>query len=153
MDETQYKATAGKTFLYFIIYTLVSQSIFISIIKFVIPYIYIELLETAVNSGHIKFWISFIIGMVLFAITIPLLRKLIIKLHPSGILSSNNALLYLSLVYLLSSIFLPMINFEYDYSLINALAPLVFIYYLSLFFYFKHKSKTIEVINYDNKNV
>ena len=91
--------------------------------------------------------------MVLFAITIPLLRKLIIKLHPSGILSSNNALLYLSLVYLLSSIFLPMINFEYDYSLINALAPLVFIYYLSLFFYFKHKSKTIEVINYDNKNV
>ena len=73
-------------------------------------------------------------------------------MNPPGILSANNALLYLSLTYLLGVIFIPIIKPEYGL-LDIVVNSLIFIYYFLLFFYFKHKSKTIEVINYDNKNV
>ena len=154
MDETQYKATAGKTFLYLMIYRFVSGNVSNIIDLIVIPYIYDVLYSMFddVDLVNAWLWCSFIICMILFATVIPLVRRLIIKIHPSGVFSANNALLYLSLTYLLGVIFIPITDPEYG--LLDVVVnSLVFIYYLSLFFYFKHKSKTIEVINYDNKNV
>lgn len=154
MDETQYKATAGKTFLYLMIYRFVSGNVSNIIDLIVIPYIYDVLYSMFddVDLVNAWLWCSFIICMILFATVIPLVRRLIIKIHPSGVFSANNALLYLSLTYLLGVIFIPITDPEYG--LLDVVVnSLVFIYYLSLFFYFKHKSKTIEVINYNNKNV
>ncbi len=154
MNETQYKATAGKTFLYLMIYRFVSGNVSNIIDLIVIPYIYDVLYSMFddVDLVNAWLWCSFMICMILFATVIPLVRRLIIKMNPPGIFSANNALLYLSLTYLLGVIFIPIINPEYG--LLDVVVnSLVFIYYLSLFFYFKHKSKTIEVINYDNKNV
>lgn len=154
MDETQYKATAGKTFLYLMIYRFVSGNVSNIIDWIIIPYIHdvLSSMFDDVDLVNAWLWCSFIICMILFATVIPLVRRLIIKIHPPGVFSANNALLYLSLTYLLGVIFIPITDPEYDL-LDFVVNSLVFIYYLSLFFYFKHKSKTIEVINYDNKNV
>ncbi len=154
MDETQYKATAGKTFLYLMIYRFVSRNVSNIIDWIVIPYIHdvLSSMFDDVDLVNAWLWCSFMICMTLFATVIPLVRRLIIKINPPGIFSANNALLYLSLTYLLGVIFIPIINPEYGI-LDVVVNSLIFIYYLLLFFYFKHKSKTIEVINYDNKNV
>ena len=154
MDETQYKATAGKTFLYLMIYRFVSENVSNIIDWIIIPYIHdvLSSMFDDVDLVNAWLWCSFMICMTLFATVIPLVRRLIIKINPPGIFSANNALLYLSLTYLLGVIFIPIINPEYGI-LDVVVNSLIFIYYLLLFFYFKHKSKTIEVINYDNKNV
>ena len=96
MDETQYKATAGKTFLYLMIYRFVSGNVSNIIDWIIIPYIHdvLSSMFDDVDLVNAWLWCSFIICMILFATVIPLVRRLIIKIHPPGVFSAIRCHIY-----------------------------------------------------------
>ena len=146
MVETKYEATPLKTFLCFVIY-IVSNIIISSFITNIFQLIMFGLMYIEEYISNYAFF-NFLTLLTNFFdiassfIIIPLIRKLLIKLSPSLTASSTNALLYISLSYLLS-VFI---------SLLFIANLIMCAFYLALYFYYKFMKKSSVLTVGSNNN-
>ena len=136
MVESRYVATPVKTFLCFVIY-IVSNIVISSFITSFFQLIMFCLMYTEEyisNYVFFNFWtlLTHFFYIAPSFIIIPLVRKLLIKLFPSLTASATNALLYISLSYLLS-VFI---------SLLFIANLIMCAFYLALYFYYKFIKKS-----------
>ena len=146
MVETKYEATPLKTFLCFVIY-IVSNIVISSFITSFFQLIMFCLMYTEEYISNYAFFnfctlLTHFFYIAPSFIIIPLVRKLLIKLSPSLTASATNALLYISLSYLLS-VFI---------SLLFIANLIMCAFYLALYFYYKFIKKSSGVTVGSNNN-
>ena len=160
MEKEKYKATFLKTFLCFMIYKVITV-IITRITRYVQITMTIELV-TSTDKSHAVFLdntirIVALIYIVLNFITIPLIRKFLIKSYPSLTVSATNAILYVSLTFLVGLFVLlnyPRSIYPNEIILERVSNIIMLLYNLLLYVYYKNKLKSSKVTeSNDNEGV
>lgn len=160
MEQTKYKATFLKTFLCFMIYKVITV-IITRITRYVQITMTVELVMTTDESRAFfldnMIRIVALIYIVLLFISIPLIRKLLIKVFPSLTVSATNAILYVSLTFLVGLFVLlkyPRSIYPNEIILDRVSSIIMLLYNLLLYGYYKNKLKSNKVTEpNDNEGV
>jgi len=142
MEKNTYKASPGKTFIFFMIYLLVSDVIGMLIV-FLLSLEYLKLKTWAeyMDAAHVMVMFTlYLIMLVLFIIPllllIPYIRKLIIDMDIDNTPSANNAILWMGITRLVLGIMSAHVYSNwYTYSI----HYILFVYFMTIYFHYKSK--------------
>ena len=142
MEKNTYKASPGKTFIFFMIYLLVSDVIGMLIV-FLLSLEYLKLTTWAeyMDTAHVMVMFTlYLIMLVLFIIPllllIPYIRKLIIDMDIDNTPSANNAILWMGIIRLVLGIMSAHVYSNwYTYSI----HYILFVYFMIIYFHYKSK--------------
>ena len=142
MEKNTYKASPGKTFIFFMIYLLVSDVIGMLIV-FLLSLEYLKLKTWAeyMDTAHVMVMFTlYLIMLVLFIIPllllIPYIRKLIIDMDIDNTPSANNAILWMGIIRLVLGI---MSAHVYSNWSTYSIHYILFVYFMIIYFHYKSK--------------
>ena len=142
MEKNTYKASSGKTFVFFMIYLLVSDVIGMLIV-FLLSLEYLKLKTWAeyMDTAHVMVMFTlYLIMLVLFMIPllllIPYIRKLIIDMDIDNTPSANNAILWMGIIRLVLGIMSARVYSNWSTYSIHYI---LFVYFMIIYFHYKSK--------------
>ena len=142
MEKNTYKASPGKTFIFFMIYLLVSDVIGMLIV-FLLSLEYLKLKTWAeyMDAAHVMvmftlYLIMLVLFIIPFLLLIPYIRKLIIDMDIDNTPSANNAILWMGIIRLVLGIMSAHVYSNwYTYSI----HYILFVYFMIIYFHYKSK--------------
>lgn len=142
MEKNTYKASPRKTFIFFMIYLLVSDVIGMLIV-FLLSLEYLKLKTWAeyMDAAHVMVMFTlYLIMLVLFIIPllllIPYIRKLIIDMDIDNTPSANNAILWMGIIRLVLGIMSARVYSNWSTYSIHYI---LFVYFMIIYFHYKSK--------------
>ena len=142
MEKNTYKASPGKTFIFFMIYLLVSDVIGMLIV-FLLSLEYLKLKTWAeyMDAAHVMvmftlYLIMLVLFIIPFLLLIPYIRKLIIDMDIDNTPSANNAILWMGIIRLVLGIMSARVYSNWSTYSIHYI---LFIYFITIYFHYKSK--------------
>ena len=142
MKKNTYKASPGKTFIFFMIYLLVSDVIGMLIV-FLLSLEYLKLKTWAeyMDTAHVMvmftlYLIMLVLFIIPFLLLIPYIRKLIIDMDIDNTPSANNAILWMGIIRLVLGI---MSAHVYSNWSTYSIHYILFVYFMIIYFHYKSK--------------
>ena len=142
MEKNTYKASPGKTFIFFMIYLLVSDVIGMFIV-FLLSLEYLKLKTWAeyMDAAHVMvmftlYLIMLVLFIIPFLLLIPYIRKLIIDMDIDNTPSANNAILWMGIIRLVLGIMSAHVYSNWSTYRIHYI---LFVYFMIIYFHYKSK--------------